>query len=96
METDITYNGWTNRDTWLVPLWLDTEYNNYKKLCNYLLGKGIATEKRIENISDADLMFYLRDSYTYKDEINWENVNITEIREFLLDSKKGLQDEDNN
>ena len=32
MATDITYNGWTNRETWLVNLWLTNEPGTYETL----------------------------------------------------------------
>ena len=32
MTTEITYNGWTNRETWLVNLWLTNEPGTYATL----------------------------------------------------------------
>ena len=26
------YNGWCNRDTWLVMLWLNNDYENYQNI----------------------------------------------------------------
>lgn len=26
-QSDTTYNGWTNYETWLVNLWIDNEYD---------------------------------------------------------------------
>ena len=26
----MTYNGWRNRSTWLIPLWTDNDYETYK------------------------------------------------------------------
>ena len=32
MTTDTTYNGWTNRETWNVNLWLFNDYDRYQWL----------------------------------------------------------------
>ena len=40
--TDTTYNGWTNRETWLVNLWLSNDQGTYDALEN--LVAGIAAE----------------------------------------------------
>jgi hypothetical protein len=29
MTTNITYNGWTNKATWLVKLWMDNDQYTY-------------------------------------------------------------------
>ena len=29
-DTISTYNGWSNRETWLVNLWLNNEEDNYR------------------------------------------------------------------
>jgi len=36
MTDNTTYNGWTNRATWLVPLWIDNEYGSYKSKQDFL------------------------------------------------------------
>ena len=36
MTDNTTYNGWTNRATWLVPLWIDNEYGSYKRKQEFL------------------------------------------------------------
>jgi hypothetical protein len=36
MNNDTTYNGWTNRQTWLVGLWLCNDQANYQLLSNVL------------------------------------------------------------
>jgi len=30
METDNTYNGWTNYETWLWKLWIDNDQGSYE------------------------------------------------------------------
>jgi hypothetical protein len=32
----VSYNGWTNRETWLVSLWLNNDQDNYKVLLEAL------------------------------------------------------------
>jgi len=39
-STDETYNGWTNRDTWLVPLWIDNDYSTYQAKLHLLESLG--------------------------------------------------------
>ena len=31
---DETFNGWTNKPTWLVKLWLDNDQNTYNDIIN--------------------------------------------------------------
>ena len=31
-----TYNGWTNYETWNVPLWIDNEYGLYQAKMEFL------------------------------------------------------------
>lgn len=31
--TDDTFNGWANRETWLVNLWLNNEESTYRDAC---------------------------------------------------------------
>lgn len=30
------YNGWSNRSTWLVPLWVDNDFRSYQIKCGLL------------------------------------------------------------
>lgn len=32
MENKETFNGWTNKPTWLVKLWLDNDQNTYNNI----------------------------------------------------------------
>ena len=34
MSSTTTYNGWTNRETWLTSLWLNNDRGNYELLLN--------------------------------------------------------------
>ena len=77
-----TYNGWSNRDTWLVNLWLGNDYNNYMRVQHKI--KGIGTNKKLKDFTCCELENWLRRLH-YGDKINWSLVNINEIRESLLE-----------
>ncbi len=47
--TDTTYNGWTNRETWLVNLWLGEE--------DFI---GNQQDGRTEPVAEFAVKFYLR------------------------------------
>ena len=49
------YNGWSNWETWQVPLWVDNEESSYKQK-RYLLrtlGAGECTGEDAKNIFDV-------------------------------------------
>lgn len=77
-----TYNGWTNRDTWLVKLWLDNDYNNYMRVKHKV--DGIGTNKKLKDFTCCELENWLRRLH-YGDEIDWGLVNIQEIQEAILE-----------
>ena len=80
-----TYNGWTNRDTWLVMLWIDNDEKNYNATKHKV--EGIGTNKPFKDLNCCETMEWLKRLH-YGDEINWHNVNINEIREAILDGYK--------
>jgi capsid portal protein len=61
--TDRTYNGWTNRATWLVNVWFNPESRADVESAKYTL------EEAEEAIPD-----YLRD-FLCTDEINWDELS---------------------
>jgi 16S rRNA U1498 N3-methylase RsmE len=71
------YNGWTNRDTWLVPLWVDNDYGTYIAKCALL-------ESRSEKI-DWAIAEYMADELGVNtiitDEWDRSKVDWTEIAE---------------
>lgn len=68
METDTTYNGWKNYETWNVVLWLDND-EYYNSLINELQGK----------LSYEDFIYeYVIDSWGYQtpDGVKWVDRNL--------------------
>ena len=47
--TDTTYNGWTNRETWMVNLWLTNDAGTYEYLAEFCQNVGPETVR----VSDA-------------------------------------------
>lgn len=73
------YNGWCNRDTWLVMLWLNNDYDNYVRM-----QRIVNNTHDLEDLSDLELYGELKD-FNYGDEIDFTNVDIDEIRSALID-----------
>lgn len=67
-------NGWKNRDTWLVVVWLDNDRKNYD-----LLKRNVDS---LLKASDSTLKTKLK-AFKYGDAINWSNVDLKEIRLYL-------------
>lgn len=78
------YNGWTNRSTWLVVVWLDNHEPNYRLFQNLVKGKGINPSKKLGNLNPVELKEKLRTSFYYGDEINWDEVDIEQIKEMYI------------
>lgn len=72
------YNGYCNRDTWLVLLWLNNNYENYVRITRI-----INNTNKLQDLSDLELYGELKDFY-YGDKINFKNVDIDEVRYGLL------------
>ena len=60
--SDRTYNGWTNRATWLVNVWFNPESREDVESARY------AIEEATESIPD-----FMRD-FLCTDEINWAEL----------------------
>jgi hypothetical protein len=75
------YNGWSNYDTWLVVLWLNNDYNNYQVIQHYKNGVGT---KKLEDFTKLEFYDSIKRLY-YGDKINWNRVNLNEVKESLLE-----------
>lgn len=76
------YNGYSNRDTWLVMLWLNNSQRNYTGVQHLVQGVGMSYN--IKTIPTDKLRDHLK-RYNYGDKINWDNVNIEEIRNTIIE-----------
>lgn len=76
-ETVERYNGYTNRDTWLIALWLMNDERNYR-LAIEEYNKGMGVEWNNPN------------KYHYGDEINFTRVNVSEIEAMMDELIGGL------
>jgi hypothetical protein len=44
-----TYNGWKNRETWLISLWLNNDQDSYELLSN-VLGLSTSSTRKAEKL----------------------------------------------
>ena len=49
LHTITTYNGWSNRETWVVSLWLTNEECYYRELCS-IIKNFDTTDEQAEEI----------------------------------------------
>lgn len=73
------YNGWCNRDTWLVMLWLNNDQNNYEGITRI-----VKNTHGLKDLSDMQLYGILKDFY-YRDKINFNKVDLDEVRVALTE-----------
>ena len=71
------YNGWCNRDTWLVMLWLNNDQNNYEGITRI-----VNNTNELKDLSDLELSMILKDfNYgTDTDKIDFTRVDLDEVR----------------
>jgi len=70
------YNGWTNRDTWLVVLWL----TNDEPLCNQV--RLLMNNEEAGEAAQKLVLIHLL-NLVATDHIDYENVNWGEVLECL-------------
>lgn len=77
------YNGWENRDTWLVALWL----NNTQKVYEYVKNNKITIANKMNNKQNARMFLrWLFINFNVRtDRIIYKNVNVQEIKNCILD-----------
>jgi len=50
-EYTLTYNGWVNRETWLVSLWLNNDEINYQLLSD-ILKLNVSSSSKAERLQE--------------------------------------------
>jgi len=50
-ELTLTYNGWVNRETWLISLWLNNDEYNYR-LLSEILEMNISVSDKAERLQE--------------------------------------------
>lgn len=91
MNTDLTYNGWTNYATWNVNLWCDNESGMYFRKLNLLESLGHpCTAFDAETIAIAVLGERGTPDLSGPDSVDepgwrWQDVNWEEIAEHWAD-----------
>lgn len=77
------YNGWENRDTWLVALCL----NNTQKVYEYVKNNKITIANKMNNKQNARMFLrWLFINFNVRtDRIIYKNVNVQEIKNCILD-----------
>lgn len=73
------YNGWTNRDTWLVALWLDNDRKNYEKMQKERFTLSQLSDRALKNTIS---------NYHFGDDVNFQRVDWSEIREMIAEHEE--------
>lgn len=89
---DNTYQGWTNRKTWLVALYFDNDYPIYKRVQSIVKTGGDvkALRFRLETfwrqLSPYDLRDFKDDFRDVRgQEINWEEIATNYASEWAIE-----------
>ena len=74
------YNGWCNRDTWLVMVWLGNDYENYEGITRI-----INNTHKLKDLSDLELYMILKDFNYGNDKVDFTKVDLDEVRLGLIE-----------
>ena len=81
MDTE-SYNGWTNRATWLVALWLDNEYELYTAVKSMPVINAATLKKFVKG-------YALNVCPGFKDDMKNANINDVNWDEIVKDCFTG-------
>lgn len=90
---DKTYNGWTNRETWVVNLWMDSDYwsSAAQDALNHCAGDRRKATQIVADALEESTMEEspLNDATLYQDLLGYAfcNVNWREIADACLADK---------
>lgn len=68
----MTYNGWTNWDTWAVHLWLTNDEDSYDTACA-IVDEYRDNPKTLESVLKGWAMACVKEEVSF-DKVNWGEV----------------------
>ena len=84
VNEDNTYNGWTNRATWNVVLWIANDqslYNAWKQTCKVMVGEW-------DEVAVTEFLQFYMSSGKTPDGDAWADANLTEIANSWNEDRK--------
>ena len=95
METDTTYNGWKNKETWLVNIWYMDEMPTYFENVEQYHVEANELEEAVTYISEECEALSQLPAGLLSDFINtcWGEVDWFSLADHLNDTLKDLEEE---